>query len=56
MITTENVKGVLAMPSALRSERRAAIKALEPFPVLVKTLPALEDRIGPCRVSDLQAD
>ena len=33
VIADENVKEVmLAMPSALRSERRAAIKALEPFP------------------------
>jgi FlaA1/EpsC-like NDP-sugar epimerase len=56
MITTENVKEVLlAMPSALRSERRAAIKALEPFPVVVKTLPALEEiASGRVEVSDLR--
>jgi FlaA1/EpsC-like NDP-sugar epimerase len=56
MITTENVKEVLlAMPSALRSERRAAIKALEPFPVVVKTLPALEEiASGHVEVSDLR--
>lgn len=56
VITTENVKEVLlAMPSALRSERRAAIKALEPFPVLVKTLPALEEiASGNVEVSDLR--
>ena len=43
------------MPSALRSERRAAIKALEPFPVLVKTLPALEEiASGHVEVSDLR--
>jgi FlaA1/EpsC-like NDP-sugar epimerase len=56
VITTENVKEVLlAMPSALRSERRAAIKALEPFPVLVKTLPALEEiASGRVEVSDLR--
>jgi UDP-N-acetylglucosamine 4,6-dehydratase len=56
MITTENVKEVLlAMPSALRSERRAAIKMLEPFPVVVKTLPALEEiASGHVEVSDLR--
>jgi FlaA1/EpsC-like NDP-sugar epimerase len=56
MITTENVKEVLlAMPSALRSERRAAIKTLEPFPVVVKTLPALEEiASGHVEVSDLR--
>ena len=43
------------MPSALRSERRAAIKALEPFPVVVKTLPALEEiASGHVEVSDLR--
>jgi FlaA1/EpsC-like NDP-sugar epimerase len=56
VISTENVKEVLlAMPSALRSERRAAIKALEPFPVVVKTLPALEEiASGRVEVSDLR--
>ena len=56
MITNENVTEVLlAMPSALRSERRAAIKALEPFPVVVKTLPALEEiASGRVEVSDLR--
>jgi FlaA1/EpsC-like NDP-sugar epimerase len=56
VITTENVKEVLlAMPSALRSERRAAIKALAPFPVVVKTLPALEEiASGHVEVSDLR--
>src|SRR5262245_65504955 len=56
VITTENVKEVLlAMPSALRSERRAAIKALEPFAVAVKTLPALEEiASGRVEVSDLR--
>jgi FlaA1/EpsC-like NDP-sugar epimerase len=56
VITTENVKEVLlAMPSALRSERRAAIRALEPFPVVVKTLPALEEiASGHVEVSDLR--
>ena len=56
MITTENVKEVLlAMPSALRSERRAAIRTLDPFPVVVKTLPALEEiASGHVEVSDLR--
>jgi FlaA1/EpsC-like NDP-sugar epimerase len=56
VITSENVKEVLlAMPSALRSERRAAIKALEPYPVVVKTLPALEEiASGRVEVSDLR--
>jgi FlaA1/EpsC-like NDP-sugar epimerase len=56
VITTENVKEVLlAMPSALRSERRAAIKTLEPFPVVVKTLPALDEiASGHVEVSDLR--
>ena len=56
-IEYENVKEVmLAMPSALRSEHRAAIKALEPYPVQVKTLPALEEiASGRVKVSDLRA-
>jgi UDP-N-acetylglucosamine 4,6-dehydratase len=56
VITTENVKEVLlAMPSALRSERRAAIRTLDSFPVVVKTLPALEEiASGHVEVSDLR--
>jgi FlaA1/EpsC-like NDP-sugar epimerase len=56
VINTENVKEVLlAMPSALRSERRTAIRVLEPFPVVVKTLPALEEiASGRVEVSDLR--
>jgi FlaA1/EpsC-like NDP-sugar epimerase len=56
VITTENVKEVLlAMPLALRSERRAAIRTLDPFPVVVKTLPALEEiASGHVKVSDLR--
>ncbi len=56
VIERERVKEVmLAMPSALRSERRAAIRALEPFPVVVKTLPALaEIASGRVEVSDLR--
>ncbi len=56
VIAIENVKEVLlAMPSALRSERRAAIRRLEEFPVLVKTLPALEEiAAGRVEVSDLR--
>jgi FlaA1/EpsC-like NDP-sugar epimerase len=56
LISHENVREVmLAMPSALRSERRAAIRALQPFPVQVKTLPALEEiASGRVEVSDLR--
>jgi FlaA1/EpsC-like NDP-sugar epimerase len=56
VISHENVKEVmLALPSALRSERRAAIKALQPYPVQVKTLPALEEiASGRVEVSDLR--
>ena len=56
VISHENVKEVmLALPSTLRSERRAAIKALEPYPVQVKTLPALEEiASGRVEVSDLR--
>jgi FlaA1/EpsC-like NDP-sugar epimerase len=56
VIERENVKEVmLAMPSALRSERRIAIRALAPFPVVVKTLPALEEiASGRVEVSDLR--
>ena len=52
---SEDGAEVLVASSALRSERRAAIKALEPFPVLVKTLPALEEiASGHVEVSDLR--
>ena len=56
VISHENVKEVmLALPSTLRSERRAAIKALEPYPVQVKTLPAIEEiASGRVEVSDLR--
>ena len=56
LISHENVREVmLALPSALRSERRAAIRALQPFPVQVKTLPALEEiASGRVEVSDLR--
>ena len=55
-IVERNVKEVmLAMPSALRSDRRVAIRALESFPVLVKTLPALEEiASGHVEVTDLR--
>ena len=43
------------MPSASRGERRLALKALEAFPVVVKTLPALEEiASGNVQVSDLR--
>ncbi len=55
-IAEENVKEVLlATPSALRGERRIAIRALEAYPVVVKTLPALEEiASGHVEVSDLR--
>jgi FlaA1/EpsC-like NDP-sugar epimerase len=55
-IADEDVKEVLlAAPSASRGERRLALKALEPFPVAVKTLPALEEiAAGDVQVSDLR--
>lgn len=56
VISEENITEVLlATPSALRGERRLALKALEEFPVVVKTLPALEDiASGHVEVSDLR--
>jgi len=55
-IADENVKEVLlATPSALRGERRLAIRLLESYPVVVKTLPALEEiASGHVEVSDLR--
>ncbi len=55
-IADEDVKEILlATPSALRGERRMALKLLEAFPVVVKTLPALEDiASGHVEVSDLR--
>jgi FlaA1/EpsC-like NDP-sugar epimerase len=56
VIDRENVKEVLlATPSALRGERRLAMKLLEAYPVMVKTLPALEEiASGHVEVSDLR--
>jgi UDP-N-acetylglucosamine 4,6-dehydratase len=56
VIADENVKEVLlATPSALRGERRLALKVLEAYPVSVKTLPALEEiASGHVEVSDLR--
>lgn len=56
VIADENVKEVLlATPTALRGERRIALKVLEAFPVVVKTLPALEEiASGNVQVSDLR--
>jgi UDP-N-acetylglucosamine 4,6-dehydratase len=55
-IAEQNVKEVLlATPSALRSERRLAIRLLESYPVVVKTLPALEEiASGRVEISDLR--
>lgn len=56
VIADEKVDEVLlAAPSALRSERRVALKVLEKYPVEVKTLPALEEiASGRVEVSDLR--
>jgi UDP-N-acetylglucosamine 4,6-dehydratase len=56
VIADEHVDEVLlATPSALRGERRVALKALEAFPVTVKTLPALEEiASGRVEMSDLR--
>jgi len=56
VIADENVQEVLlAAPAASRGERRLALKTLEAFPVVVKTLPALEDiASGDVQVSDLR--
>jgi FlaA1/EpsC-like NDP-sugar epimerase len=56
VIADENVREVLlASPAASRAERRLALKQLEAFPVVVKTLPALEEiASGEVQVSDLR--
>ena len=56
VIDKDGVKEVLlATPSALRGERRLALKLLEAYPVMVKTLPALEEiASGRVEVSDLR--
>ena len=56
VIADEDVDEVLlAAPSALRSERRVALRMLEQYPVEVKTLPALEEiASGRVEVSDLR--
>lgn len=56
VIADENVREVLlAAPAASRTERRLALKQLEAFPVVVKTLPALEEiASGDVQVSDLR--
>jgi FlaA1/EpsC-like NDP-sugar epimerase len=56
VIADEKVKEVLlATPTALRGERRIALKVLEAFPVVVKTLPALEEiASGHVQISDLR--
>ena len=56
VIADENVDEVLlAAPSALRSERRVALRVLEQYPVEVKTLPALEEiASGRVEISDLR--
>src|SRR6185312_3076509 len=56
VIDKDGVREVLlATPSALRGERRLALKLLEAYPVMVKTLPALEEiASGRVEVSDLR--
>jgi FlaA1/EpsC-like NDP-sugar epimerase len=56
VIADNNVQEVLlATPAASRGERRLALKMLEAFPVVVKTLPALEEiASGNVQVSDLR--
>ncbi|GAB4226791.1 MAG: nucleoside-diphosphate sugar epimerase/dehydratase [Methyloligellaceae bacterium] len=56
LISRNNVKEIfLALSSAPLSARRAVIRSLESLPVVVKTLPALEDiASGKVRVSDLR--
>jgi len=56
LITKEGVTEVmLALPHALRSQRREALATLEPFPVEVKTVPDLEAiASGRVEISDLR--
>ncbi len=56
LLESHSVKEIfLAISSAPLHERRAVIRALEPFPVVVKTLPALEDiTSGRIEISDLR--
>ena len=56
LIEREHVKEViLAIPESRRHERRQILKRLEPFPVRVKTLPAMEDfASGRATVADLR--
>ena len=56
LIERDGVREILlAFPSASRHERKAVIQGLEPFPVVVKTLPALEDiASGKVQISDLR--
>ncbi len=56
LIERDGVKEIfLAISSASRQRRGAVIRSLEAFPVIVKTLPALEDiAAGKVEVSDLR--
>ncbi|MFO1173563.1 MAG: nucleoside-diphosphate sugar epimerase/dehydratase [Hyphomicrobiaceae bacterium] len=46
---------LLAVPEATRAHRRTIIKQLEPYPVRVRTLPAIADiATGKVRISDLR--
>jgi len=56
LIERDGVREIfLALPSASRHERKAVIHNLETLPVMVKTLPALEDiASGKVQISDLR--
>ncbi len=56
LIQREGVEEVLlAVPEATRAHRRNIIKQLEPYPVRVRTLPAMADiATGKVRISDLR--
>jgi FlaA1/EpsC-like NDP-sugar epimerase len=56
LIQREGVQEVLlAVPEASRAHRRTIIKQLEPYPVRVRTLPAITDiATGKVRISDLR--
>ncbi|WP_299877325.1 nucleoside-diphosphate sugar epimerase/dehydratase [uncultured Cocleimonas sp.] len=55
MNAPENTEVIIAMPSIDREERQFIIERLEPFPVKVRIIPAIEDfASGNFRVSDIK--
>ncbi len=55
MNAKENTEVIIAMPSIDRAERQFIIERLEPFPVKVRIIPAIEDfASGNLRVSDIK--